>query len=69
MGAYRTRIAGACAAALEVSLLALGAGNALVHSLLATLGAALAMIGPGACRWPRRFPDGGASTFRGDRGL
>lgn len=45
---YRTRIAGAGTAALEVSLLALGEGNAVVHSLLATLGAALALIGPGS---------------------
>jgi putative oxidoreductase len=45
---YRTRIAGAGAAVLEVSLLALGEGNAVVHSLLATLGAALALMGPGA---------------------
>jgi len=45
---YGTRIAGAGAAALEVSLLAMGEGNAVVHSLLATLGAALALMGPGA---------------------
>ena len=45
---YQTRIAGAATAALEVSLLALGEGNAVVHALLATLGAALALIGPGA---------------------
>lgn len=45
---YRTRIAGAGTPALEVSLLALGEGNAVVHSLLATLGPALALIGPGA---------------------
>jgi putative oxidoreductase len=45
---YRTRIAGVGAAALEVSFLALGEGNALVDSLLATLGVALAMMGPGA---------------------
>ena len=34
--------------ALEVSLLALGEGNAVIHALLATLGAALALMGPGA---------------------
>jgi hypothetical protein len=45
---YRTRLAGAGTVALEVSLLALGEGNAVVHSLLATLGAALALMGPGA---------------------
>lgn len=45
---YQTRIAGAAAAALEVSLLALGEGNAVVHSLLATLGVVLALMGPGA---------------------
>ncbi len=45
---YRTRIAGVGTAALEVSLLALGEGNATVHALLATLGAALALMGPGA---------------------
>jgi putative oxidoreductase len=45
---YRTRIAGAGTAALQLSLLALGEGNAVVHSLLATLGAALALMGPGA---------------------
>jgi len=45
---YWTRIAGAGTAALEVSFLALGEGNAVVHSLLATLGAALALMGPGA---------------------
>jgi putative oxidoreductase len=45
---YRTRIAGAGAAALEVSLLVLGEGNAVAHSLLATLGAALALMGPDA---------------------
>jgi hypothetical protein len=45
---YRTRIAGAGAAALEVSLLALGEGNAVVHALLATLGTALVLMGPGA---------------------
>jgi uncharacterized membrane protein YphA (DoxX/SURF4 family) len=45
---YRTRIAGAGAAALEVSLLALGEKNAVVHVLLATLGVALALMGPGA---------------------
>src|SRR5580704_14537756 len=43
---YRTRIAGAGTAALEVSLLALGEGNAVIRSLLATLGAPLALIGP-----------------------
>ena len=48
LAGYRTRIAGAVTAALEVSLLALGEGNAVVHSLLATLGAALALMGPGA---------------------
>jgi putative oxidoreductase len=45
---YQTRIAGAGTAALEVSLLALGEGNAVVHSLLATLGTAVALMGPGA---------------------
>ena len=45
---YKTGIAGAATAALEVSLLALGEGNAVVHSLLATLGIALALTGPGA---------------------
>jgi putative oxidoreductase len=45
---YWTRIAGAATAALEVSLLALGEGNAIVHALLATLGVALALVGPGA---------------------
>ena len=45
---YRTRIAGAGTAGLEVLLLALGAENAAVHLLLATLGAALALMGPGA---------------------
>ncbi len=44
---YRTRIAGAATATLEVSLLALGEGNAVIHSLLATLGVALALMGPG----------------------
>lgn len=44
---YWTRIAGVATAALEVSLLALGEGNAVVHSLLATLGTALALMGPG----------------------
>ncbi len=44
---YRTRIAGAGAVTLEVSLLALGEGNAVIHALLATLGAALALMGPG----------------------
>jgi putative oxidoreductase len=48
LAGYRTGIAGAGAAALEVSLLALGEGNAVVHSLLATLGIALALTGPGA---------------------
>jgi putative oxidoreductase len=48
LAGYWTRIAGAGAAALQVSLLALGEGNALVHSLLATLGAALALMGSGA---------------------
>jgi hypothetical protein len=33
---------------LEVSRLTLGEGDALVHALLATLGAALALMGPGA---------------------
>ena len=45
---YQTRVAGAATAALEASLLALGEGNAVIHALLATLGAALALIGPGA---------------------
>lgn len=45
---YRTRIAGAATVALEVSLLALGEGNVEVHALLATLGVALALMGPGA---------------------
>jgi putative oxidoreductase len=45
---YRTRIAGVGTVALEVSLVALSEGNAVVHSLLATLGAALALMGPGA---------------------
>ncbi len=45
---YWTRIAGAATAALEVSLLALGEGNAVIHALLATLGLALALMGPGA---------------------
>jgi putative oxidoreductase len=45
---YRTRIAGAATAVLEVSLLALGEGNVEVHALLATVGAALALMGPGA---------------------
>ena len=45
---YRTRIAGAGTAALEVLFLALGEGNAVIHSLLATFGAALALMGPGA---------------------
>ena len=45
---FRTRIAGAGTAALEVSLLALGHGNVEVHSLLATVGVALAFTGPGA---------------------
>jgi hypothetical protein len=45
---YRTRIAGAGTAALEVLFLALGEGDAVVHSLLATFGAALALMGPGA---------------------
>jgi putative oxidoreductase len=45
---YWTRIAGAATAALEVSLLALGEGNAVAHALLATLGVALALMGPGA---------------------
>ena len=44
---YRTRIAGIGAAALEVSLLVLGEGNALVHSLLAALGVVLALMGLG----------------------
>jgi len=52
---YRTRIAGTGIAALEVSLLALGEGDAVVHSLLATLGAALALIGPGAWSLDARF--------------
>jgi hypothetical protein len=47
LAGYRTRIAGAGTAALEVSLLLLAEGNAVVHSLLATLGAALALMGPG----------------------
>jgi putative oxidoreductase len=45
---YWTRIAGAATAALEVTLLALGEGNAVIHALLATLGVALALMGPGA---------------------
>jgi putative oxidoreductase len=45
---YRTRIAGAGTAALEVSLLALREGSAVAHLLLATLGVALALMGPGA---------------------
>jgi putative oxidoreductase len=45
---YRTRIAGAGTAALEALFLALGEGDAVVHSLLATFGAALALMGPGA---------------------
>jgi len=45
---YWTRIAGAGVAALELWLLAWVDGSALVHSLLATLGAALALLGPGA---------------------
>jgi putative oxidoreductase len=52
---YHTRIAGAGAATLEVSLLALGEGNAVVHSLLATLGAALALMGPGAWSFDARL--------------
>lgn len=48
LAGYRTRIAGAGAAALQVSLLTFGQGNAVVHALLATLGAALALMGPGA---------------------
>jgi putative oxidoreductase len=45
---YRTRIAGAVTAALEVSLLAFGEGNLDLDALLATLGVALALMGPGA---------------------
>jgi putative oxidoreductase len=45
---YWTRIAGAGVAALELWLLAGVDGSAPVHSLLATLGAALALLGPGA---------------------
>jgi putative oxidoreductase len=45
---FWTRIAGAGVAALELWLLAWVDGSALVHSLLATLGAALALLGPGA---------------------
>ena len=39
---------GAATTALEVSVLALGEGNAVIQSQLATLGAALALMGPGA---------------------
>jgi hypothetical protein len=53
---YRTRIAGAGTAVLGVSLLALGKGDAVVHSLLATLGAALALMGPGAWSVDARLP-------------
>jgi putative oxidoreductase len=45
---YRTRIAGVATAALEVSLLAFGEGNLDLDALLATLGVALALMGPGA---------------------
>jgi hypothetical protein len=45
---YRTRIAGVATAALEVSLLAFGGGNLDLDALLATLGVALALMGPGA---------------------
>jgi putative oxidoreductase len=45
---YRTRIAGVATAALEVSLLAFGGGNVDLDALLATLGVALALMGPGA---------------------
>jgi putative oxidoreductase len=45
---YRTRIAGVATAALEVSLLAFGEGNVDLDALLATLGVALALMGPGA---------------------
>lgn len=55
LAGYRTRIAGTGIAALEVSLLALGEGNAVAHSLLATIGAALALIGPGAWSLDARF--------------
>jgi putative oxidoreductase len=48
LAGYRTRIAGVATAALEVSLLALGEGNVDLRALLATLGATLALMGPGA---------------------
>ena len=44
---YRTRIASAGAAALELWLLVWPDGNALVYSLVATLGVALVLLGPG----------------------
>lgn len=45
---YCARIAGAGAAALELWALKFADGDALTHSLLATLATALGMIGPGA---------------------
>lgn len=45
---YKTRIAGAGAASVEVWSLARIDDNALAYSLVATLGAAIALLGPGA---------------------
>jgi uncharacterized membrane protein YphA (DoxX/SURF4 family) len=47
LGGFRTRIAGAGAAVLELCSLARTDGNAMVYSLVATLGVALVLLGPG----------------------
>lgn len=47
-GGYRTELAGGIAAAIEIWLVALGQSDLLVHILLATFAAGLALLGPGA---------------------
>ena len=43
----RTQVAGGLAAGIEIGLLAFGQGDLLVHILLATFAAGLALLGPG----------------------
>jgi hypothetical protein len=47
LAGYRTRVAGSAAAGLEVWLFITSQGNTIDYALVATLGTALALLGPG----------------------